>query len=140
MKKIFLLVSVLILCSCSKKSNNFQSVLINDKIIKVDVADTLESRYKGLSGKQELCADCGMLFVFPDKAVRTFVMRSMNFPLDIIWIDGDEIKKVSKNLPPEGPNPAINYSSDVPANYVLEVNGGFADENGIKYGDKFKFN
>lgn len=139
MRKYIFLFLILFLCSCSRQ-DNFKIVSINDKIIKVEVADTAESRYQGLSGRESLCEGCGMLFIFPDKDVRTFVMRNMNFPLDIIWIDGDEIKKISKNLPPEGENPAIIYSSEFPVEYVLEVNGGFADDNGVAAGDKVSFN
>lgn len=131
---------VLVLCSCSIKDDYFQTIEINDRIIKVEIADTAELRYRGLSERKSLCEDCGMLFIFPDKAARTFVMRNMNFPLDIIWIDGDEIKKISKNLPPEGENPAIIYSSEFPVNYVLEVNGGYTDKNAIFTGDKVVIN
>lgn len=135
MRKYIFLLFIIFLCSCLRQ-DDFKFISINDQIIKVEVANTPESRYEGLSGRENLCADCGMLFVFPDKSVRTFVMRNMNFPLDIIWIDGDEIKKISKNLPLEGAQPAVKYSSDAPIDYVLEVNGGFCENYEIKVGDK----
>lgn len=115
-------------------------VVINDKIVNVEIADTAEKHYKGLSNRENLCDDCGMFFVFPDKKERTFVMRNMNFPLDIIWIDGDKIIKIDKNLMPEGENPVNNYNSDIPVDYVLEVNGGFAGKHGFKTGDVVKYN
>lgn len=115
---------------------DYTKVIINDKIVNVEIANTAEKHYQGLSNRKNLCDNCGMLFIFPDKKERTFVMRNMNFPLDIIWIDDDKIVKIDKNLLPEGENPVNNYSPDIPVNYVLEVNGGFADKNNIKTGDK----
>lgn len=139
MKKIIFLACcvVLILSACSKSKEN--SVTINNKIIKVEIADTIETQFRGLSNKEELCADCGMLFVLPDKKVRTFVMRDMNFPLDFIWIDDDKIVKIDKDAKPEGSNPVIRYLSDVPVNYVLEVNAGFCNKNGVNVGDAVEF-
>jgi len=137
-KYLFLICGVtLILSACSQE--NEKHVIINNKKIKVEIADTAELQYRGLSDREELCDNCGMLFVFPDKQVRTFVMRNMNFPLDMIWIDDDKIVKINKNTIPEANNPVMRYSSDVLVNYVLEVSGGFCDENGIRVGDEVGF-
>ena len=138
MKKIlFLLCCILILSACSQGNEKF--VIINNTKIKVEIVDTAELRYQGLSGKKELCDNCGMLFIFSGKEVRTFVMRDMNFPLDIIWIDDDKIVKINKNAIQEGSDPVMRYSSDAPVNYVLEVNGGFCDRDGIGAGDSVEF-
>lgn len=131
------------LSACSQDNEKF--VTINNKKIKIEIADTPELQYQGLSNKKELCDNCGMLFVFSDKQVRTFVMRNMNFPLDIIWIDDNlsaqagKIVKINKNAIPESSNPVMRYSSDLPVNYVLEVNAGFCDGNEIKVGDSVEF-
>ena len=136
MKKFLLLTcgSILILSGCSQDNEKF--CIINNAKIKIEIADTAELRYKGLSNKKELCDNCGMLFIFPEKEIRTYVMRDMNFALDMIWIDNDKIIKINKNAIPEGSNPVMRYSSDALVNYVLEVNGGFCGENGIEVGDK----
>jgi hypothetical protein len=122
-----------------KTASGINEVVINDKTIKAEIANNPYSRYRGLSGREELCADCGMLFVFPQKANETFVMRNMKFALDIIWISDNEIIKIDKNLVPEGAIPKNFYSSGESVDYVLEVNGGFADGNNIKAGDLVKF-
>ncbi len=109
---------------------------INDRIIQVEIADNPRSWYEGLSGRDRLCATCGMLFAFPELGIKTFVMRKMKIPLDIIWISDNIVVKVDKNLPPEGANPQKKYSSFAPVNYVLEVNAGFCDKYGIGDGDK----
>lgn len=95
--------------------------------------------YRGLSGRASLCPACGMLFVFPDKEKRTFVMRQMNFPLDIIFIDDDQIVSIAPNLPPEGEITENYYKSGQVANRVLEVNAGYCAQHGIKVGDQLTF-
>jgi len=114
------------------------SVEINNTIITLEIADTTEKQWQGLSDRKFLDDNSGMLFVFPNLQTRTFVMRRMNFPLDIIWIKDRIILKIDKNLPPEGENYIKRYNSIYPVNYVLEVNGGFTDKHNIKTGDKVK--
>ena len=137
-KYFLLIILISVLCSCAN-SENTKSVTINNKKIKIEIADTAETRYQGLSDKEELCDNCGMLFIFPDKQIRTFVMRDMNFPLDMVWIDDNKIVKINKNTIHEASNSVMRYSSDVPVNYVLEVNGGFCDGDDIKTGDNVEF-
>ena len=144
--KIFYIVLVfvlLLLLFCifftNNRKNDFPYLKIFNAIIKVEIADTTGKQYLGLSNRPNLCSDCGMVFVFEDKIIRHFVMRNMNFPLDIIWIDGDVVVGIEKNLDPEGAMPKNVYSSDEAVDYVLEVNGGFCDSNNIKIGDKVKF-
>lgn len=137
MKKCLLIILLLILTACSQSGDG--SVFINNKKIKVEIADTAEAQYQGLSGRQSICQDCGMVFIFPDKQIRTFVMRDMKFGLDIIWIDSNRIVKIDKGLPPEGADPINKYFSGEPVNYVLEVNSDFAGQNNIKVGDKVSF-
>lgn len=141
---IFLIIISLLLTACSTPSGNhnneinkkINSVKINDVIVEVEIAATEAETYRGLSWRENLCESCGMLFMFPEKTKLDFVMRNMNFPLDIIFADDDKIVKIYKNLPPEGSEPKAVYNSGRPANNVLEVNGGFADLNNIKIGDK----
>ncbi|MCX6796303.1 MAG: DUF192 domain-containing protein, partial [Candidatus Falkowbacteria bacterium] len=94
---------------------------------------------RGLSYQKTLGENGGMLFIFPDYQVRSFWMKDMNFPLDIIWIKDDKIVKISANLAPEGNQPKNIYSSDEPVNYVLEVNAGFCGKNKIKIGEQIQY-
>ncbi len=135
---IVLLFIALTLSACSR-SKNKNIVEINGKEIKVEVANTPELRYNGLSNRESLRADYGMLFIFGDKRERTFVMRNMNFPLDIIWINGNEVIGISKNLPPEGARYKNFYKSPAPVDYVLEVNAGFTGRNNIQIGNNVNF-
>jgi len=150
MRKIFYLLAIVLVISFAYleikehtnigQSYELPNVVISNKLIKVAVADDMQKQIDGLSNKPKLGDDEGMLFVFDTKQKRTFWMKQMNFPLDIIWIYDDRIVNISKNLPPEGENPANKYSSQYSVNYVLEVNAGFADNNKIKIGDIVQYN
>ncbi len=116
-----------------------KQLIINGRTIHVEIADRPDRQAQDLSDRPFLPQDYGMLFIFPDKQVRTFWMLRMHFPLDIVWLDDNRVIKIDKNLPPEGAMPQKHYSSDRPVNYVLEVNAGLADKNKIKRGDKVIF-
>ncbi len=115
------------------------TLLINGKTITVEIADQAAEQIKGLSERKALDADSGMLFVYPDKKFRSFWMKDMNFPLDIIWLDDNTVVGLEKNLAPAGSLPSKSYESPLPVNYILEVNAGFTDKYAIKIGDKVKF-
>jgi uncharacterized membrane protein (UPF0127 family) len=114
-------------------------ITINGRRIAVEIADEPAEYIQGLSYRQSLGADSGMLFIFPEKQVRRFWMKNMNFPIDIVWIEDDRIVNITPALAPEGSAPANTYSSDLPVDHVLEVNSGFAEKNKFKIGDKVIF-
>ena len=103
----------------------------------MEVADTPEARTRGLMYRKELAANAGMLFVFPREEMLEFWMKNTPLPLDMIFIgaDGKVVGIVERAQPfsttPRGPG--------VPAQYVLEVNGGFAAEHGVRVGDRVEF-
>jgi len=140
---VFLIVGIfltVILLSLHKPSTvaGEPNVVINNKVIGVEIVNTPVKQWQGLSDRKFLAKNKGMLFVFSSLESRTFVMRRMNFSLDIIWIKDNKILKIDKNLPPEGEDYLKRYNSNYKVNYVLEVNGGFTDKNSIKVGDEIK--
>jgi uncharacterized membrane protein (UPF0127 family) len=106
------------------------------KNLQLEIASNPLKQYEGLSNRLSLCQDCGMLFVFSDFSPKSFVMRNMNFPLDIVFINDNVIDKIYYNAPPEGSAPERIYSSDGPVNLVLELNAGEATRLGLSKGDK----
>ncbi|MDD5031809.1 MAG: DUF192 domain-containing protein [Patescibacteria group bacterium] len=114
-------------------------VKINGVEIKAEIAKTPAEQYLGLSGREGLCQNCGMLFTFLNEKERTFVMRGMLFSIDIIWIDGGKIVKIDEELPLPVSSEGKEYKSGKPVNYVLEVEGGFCRENNIKVGDRVEY-
>jgi len=64
-----------------------------------EIADTLGERERGLSGKQSLGDDKGMLFIFEEETLPGFWMKDMKFPIDILWIDENKkIVGIEKNM------------------------------------------
>lgn len=124
------------------ENENIPSVSINGKNILVEIAKTPAEQAAGLGFRDSLGKDDGMLFIFEEEIMPGFWMKSMEFPIDIVWISGDAVVGVSENIqPPTGAadeNLTV-YSPPEPVNYVLEVNAGIVAENGIKIGDKVGF-
>ncbi len=109
------------------------TVHIGTATVIAEVAATDDARSRGLSGRDQLGADRGMLFVFDRPAPQVFWMEGMRFPLDIIWINDGKVVDVAENVPvPEGPPTVLTPTSF--ATHVLEVNAGFAAQAGVRYG------
>jgi uncharacterized protein len=111
-------------------------VKINGTILEVETAKTNKEHYMGLSNRDEIKDDWGMLFIFENKEERSFVMRDMMFSLDIVFISEDTIVTVYKNTPFSRESQNILYKSLVPVDKVLELKGGLFDYYNFKIGDK----
>ncbi len=117
-------------------------VLVNDRTFNVEVADSAPQQMRGLSGRESLPEDSGMLFVFNYAGMQSFWMKDMRFPIDIIWIKSERIIGVEKNVPPQPDKSVFGlkiYTSPEPADRVLEINAGLADKYGFKPGDTIRF-
>ncbi|MCZ7625774.1 MAG: DUF192 domain-containing protein [Candidatus Methylomirabilis sp.] len=80
-----LLLSVMWVCNASALQRG--SVVIDDRVtITVEVARTRREQAKGLAGRSSLPKGEGMLFPFDAAEHRTFWMKGMLIPLDIVWI------------------------------------------------------
>lgn len=108
-------------------------------IINAEIVDTPEKQVKGLSGQQSLAEQSGMLFVFEYPDYYPFWMKEMNFGLDFVWIRGNEILEITKNVKLEDYQSPRTLVSKNKADKVLEVNAGTAERFGIKAGDKVEF-
>ncbi len=122
------------------------NISIDDTVVDAEVVDTPATREKGLSGKASLCESCGMLFDFntAQNKYPSFWMKDMLFLIDIIWINHEkEIVQIDKAVepPPSGTKDSNLklYQSPEPIEYVLEVNAGFTDQNGVEVGDTANF-
>jgi uncharacterized protein len=114
-------------------------VMVNNKAFNVEVAKSQIDKERGLSGRNSLLQDNGMLFVFDKPGYYPFLMRNMEFALDIIFIDNDEIVAVYPNVPPMQPNESGPlYGGGVKADRVLEINAGLAEKYSFNEGDSVK--
>ncbi len=128
------------LSSLQKINSNLHNFSLNNKEINLEIAKTPAAQYQGLSDRVSLCQQCGMLFIFATPEPKIFVMRRMQFPLDIVWIYQNTVVGISKNLPPEHSEPYTPYQSPEKVNWVLELNAGAADFYNLEIGKKINFN
>ena len=105
--------------------------------ISVEIADTETLRALGLMHRKQLPKDHGMLFVYPDQAIRGVWMKNTLIPLDILFLsDNGKVISMLRNLPPCKQEPCpISVSTDK-AQYMLELNADFIDEHQIKTGQR----
>jgi uncharacterized protein len=122
----------------AQSTNKNATARINNKTFKLEIADTPAAQQKGLSGRDSLAQDQGMLFVFDKADYYSFWMKNMKFPIDIIFIRGDKIVSISKNaVAPKSADASLPiYKPEAPVDKVLEINSGLSDKHNIKKGDK----
>lgn len=119
-----------------------ETVSIRDANFLAEVADTPVARGRGLSGRESLAPAAAMLFIFPKTGSYGFWMKDMHFPLDLVWINGDTIVGIEKNVDPQIGASMFSlktYYPPAPVDKVLEINGGLADKYGLQAGDKARF-
>ena len=105
----------------------------------VTLAVTPAEWERGLSGTPQLPADEGMLFLFPDAAVRSFWMKDMRYPLDIVWIDGKwEVVGIAHHATPE--SYPKTFTSPEGVQRVLEIASTDDSESPVRIGDVVHFN
>lgn len=126
----------------SEQLQNFISggkyLVIGDAKLKILLANTEETRILGLSGKDRIDSDQGMLFMFGENDYHSIWMKDMKFSIDIIWLDNKfQVVDYLEDVSPESyPN---SFRPKKLSKYVLEVNSGFIKENGIKIADQATF-
>jgi uncharacterized membrane protein (UPF0127 family) len=108
--------------------------------VRAAVSDTPDLRYTGLSDVEELPDDWGMLFVYDSMGNHTYVMREMDFGLDIVYADDEGAITEVHHAPEPGPD-EDGESQRYPGRgqYVFEVNDGWTTERGVETGDVLRF-
>lgn len=109
---------------------------VNGVSVSVEVARTSRDQALGLSGRESLGREAGMLFVYDDAAIRNFWMKGMRFPLDVIWIADNVVVGTQEHIPfASGDGSMVRFQSSKPADMVLEVHAGWVAEHGIQPGN-----
>ncbi len=106
------------------------NVTVKDVKLVADIAATSDQRSKGLSVKDTLNENEGMLFVFSAEREHSFWMKNMKVPIDIIWLDNEQkVVHVEHSLDPCIPASFCpTYQPDGNSLYVLETVAGFAQK------------
>ncbi|MEO1010617.1 MAG: DUF192 domain-containing protein [Bacteroidota bacterium] len=110
------------------------SVLVK---VAIEIAETDYETQTGLMYRKGMEEHQGMLFIFADERYHSFYMKNTEFPLDIIYIKEDlTIANFQENAQPLEEK---SLPSNVPVQYVLELNAGLVQKWGIKVGDSISF-
>ncbi|WP_350287694.1 DUF192 domain-containing protein [uncultured Croceitalea sp.] len=115
--------------------------IVRDTIVLAELdVEFAKSDYEvqtGLMYRDTMEEKQGMFFIFDDVEIHSFYMKNTEIPLDIIYIDENlRIVSFQKNAKPFD---ETGLSSKVPIKYVLEINGGLADQWGLQIGDSVSY-
>ena len=100
----------------------------------VYIADSNSKRKKGLMYIESLPSNHGMLFKFDTPRIASMWMKNTYISLDLLFIDKNQtIIKIHSDAKPLN---LKSISSELKVKWVLEINGGLAEELEINLGDK----
>ncbi len=104
-----------------------------DVEIGVETASDAAERAQGLMFRESLGEECGMIFVYDgEQRQLSFWMRNTLVPLSVAYIDSEGSIVSIHDMEPLD---ETSVPSEGPAQYALEVNQGFFEENGVEAGD-----
>ena len=102
----------------------------------VEVVDTAEARAQGLMNRESLAKFSGMLFVYETPQPVAFWMRNTLISLDMLFFDAEgRLVRIGREAQPLDETPIPGGDA---IQYVLEINGGLADELGIEPGAELR--
>jgi uncharacterized membrane protein (UPF0127 family) len=103
-------------------------VIFGTDTVFAEVAQSQAERSQGLMYRESLPENGGMLFIFPEAAVRSFWMQNTYIPLDIAFMD-QQFRIL--NIEQMEPMTMDSHASRGPAAYALETNQGWFAARGI---------
>ena len=135
---ITLTIITIILCfSFFKKSPatplDTTKIVLNNYEYQIEIARTSKQKEIGLSNRNSLCPNCGMIFLFEKDKILPFWMKDTLIPLDMIWINSNN--KITDIITATEINSLKILQNTQPAKYVLELNALDAQKIGLKIGD-----
>lgn len=110
-------------------------VSVNGHEVSVEVARDQQKRYIGLSEKQDLGPDEGMLFVWPTEKEHRLVMRDMSFGVDMVFADASGTVTKVASARPDDEEGVTAFSK-----YALELPHGWCSKAGVTKEDSVTLN
>jgi uncharacterized membrane protein (UPF0127 family) len=107
-------------------------------LVEVSIAETSESRQRGLMGIEEMAEDTGMVFLEEQPVQQAFWMKDTLIPLSIAFWDGDGRIQAILDMEPCREDPCELYDPGVTWIGAVEVNQGFFDDQGVAIGDSVR--
>lgn len=114
-------------------------VIFGADTVVAEVAATGDARTRGLQGRDSVPAGTGMLFVYPERDVRSFWMVGTTVALDIAFLDavegeGGEGAYRVVDIQSMEPETSTLHTSSEPAVMALEVARGWFAEHEVEVG------
>ena len=109
------------------------SVTVNDTVLSLEVAALPAARNCGLSKRDFLPPDSGMLFVLPETMPFAVWMKDTRLPLAIAFLDAAGRVLSIEQMAPLRTD--VIYESRQPVRYAVEVNQGWFQAQGVHVGD-----
>ncbi len=101
---------------------------IGEHTIRAELANTPETRRKGLMFRQRLAESSGMVFIFPGEQQISMWMKNTPIALSVAFMDADGRILNIEDMQPQSEE---SHSSAGPAKYALEMNQGWFRKRGI---------
>ena len=106
----------------------------------LEVAATPMEKTKGLSARESMPENQGMIFTYARPGRYQFWMMGMKFNLDFIFVNGNTIVDLAENIPfPTGAKVPARIRGQENYDKVIETNAGLVKKWGLKKGDRLKF-
>lgn len=139
-RAIMLALLISLASGCKESPQGRVPVMIGERTFQLEVAADAAMHAKGLSNRESIDADGGMLFVFQDAVVRRFWMRQCLTPIDILFLDAAGRVVATHAMPIEPADTPDDklplYSSNWPAMYAIELRGGTLKTMPVELGTK----
>ena len=115
-----------------------KQAMLGSTVYTLDIADTHVLQEKGLSFRESLSPQTGMLFIFHTPDVYQFWMKDMKFAIDIIWLDENKKVVYIEEFVDPSTYPQ-SFGPETPTQYVIEIPAGDTTKVGLKVGDLINF-
>jgi uncharacterized membrane protein (UPF0127 family) len=117
------------------------TVYIGNVKLKAILADSFLKRAIGLMYRESIAEDECMLFTFSGESMIGIWMKSMKFPIDIIWLDSEKkITTIKEALQPcKSIFSCKTYYPERKSMYVIELRSGFVKKNSINNLTEIRF-
>ncbi len=129
-----LLLIISLLCSSNSLAVSL-TTNISGKPFYLELAYTKQQRNTGLMYRKSIADNGGMLFIYPNASMRWYIMKNCLVDIDLIYLNEEGIIVALHQMIVERPaaldesdtdytRRLKHYSSEVPAQYVIELKAG----------------
>jgi uncharacterized membrane protein (UPF0127 family) len=127
---------LLLATSCSSRNSGsslpVEQITIGSQTFNIEIAKSYHDQEVGLMHRDHLDSDHGMIFVNDHPFVQNFWNHDTHFDLDLVFLGPDGTVVSLKHLTAWSEK---TVSSEVPAQYVIELNAGTGARLNLHVGD-----